>query len=143
MSEPPVEWLQRAAEHKLEVTGVNVWKALRHRAFVQVLDFHGDVIEHVKRLDLCKDFRVTARGHALLEFSKKTSLPFKKGELPKNIELWLSGVRRLMRNIPKDLVLTEKDEELHVLVKDNEGNVACDGPHRLATIKVPWHVIKE
>lgn len=139
MPVPPTEWLQKAADRRLEVTGENVWKAMRHRAYIQVIDTKGNVVESAPKLDKVSEFRVTERGHRLLEDSKKTvGLPFNKNDLPQSHELWLSSLRRCFRNIPKGFKLAEKDGEIHVLVTDTDGKVENDAAHRIASLKVPW-----
>jgi hypothetical protein len=142
MPEPPTEWLQQAADNRLPLTGKNVVTALRYRGHIQVIDSKGQVMDHVTKLEECRSFNVTKRGLALLETAKKVSLPFNKSELPKSHEIWLSSLRRCLRNIPKGFKLTEKDGEVYVLVADTEGKVEDDALHQLASFKVPWHKSK-
>lgn len=140
MPDPPTDWLQLVADRKLKLTGANVWKAMRYRSFVHVLDQKQQVMDSVTKLDDCSGFKITERGLALLESSKnKVELPFRKGDLPKGHELWLSALRRCARNVPKSFVLAHKDGEMHVLITDLEGKVANDDAHRIASFKVPWH----
>ena len=138
MPVPPIEWLREAADGRLKLTGANVWKALRYRGHINILDAKGNILDHVKKLEDCAKFEVTKRGLALLESPKSAELPFRKTDLPKSHELWLSSLRRSLRNIPKGFKLTEKDGEVHVLVTDTDGKVENDAIHRLASFKVPW-----
>lgn len=142
MPEPPIDWLREAADGKLKLTGMNVMKALRYRGHIQVLDAKRNVLDSVKKLEDCAEFRVTERGLALLESPKKAELPFNKNDLPKGHELWLSSLRRCLRNAPKGFKLSFKDDELHVLVTDLQGKIDNDDAHRLAAFKVAWHESK-
>lgn len=139
MPPPPTDWLQQAASGKLEMTGVNVWKALRHRAYVQIIGTDGNVLHEVSRLSQCASFRVTQRGHELLESSNAADLPFNKNDPPMSIRLWTSAFRRWTRNCPDGLYLTYSDGQLHVLAADKEGKVKDDDAHRLASMKIRWH----
>ena len=137
---PPTDWLQEAASSKLEMTGVNVWKALRYRAYVQIIGVKGDVLHEVSRLSQCASFRVTQRGHDLLESSATgPDLPFNKNDPPLNIRLWTSAFRRWTRNCPEGLHLAYSDGQLHVLAADKGGKVKDDDAHRIASMKVRWH----
>lgn len=160
MPEPSIDWLQEAVDGRLEINGVNVWKAMRYRGYIQVIDKDGKVMDSVTghaivrgqsvtssdnktrnsipMLERCAEFRVTDRGRKLLEDAKNAQLPFKKSDLPKTHELWLSTLRRCCRNVPKGLHLTHKDGELHVLATGLDGKVVNDSAHCLASFKVPW-----
>jgi hypothetical protein len=140
MDLPPIDWLRQAAHGKLDATGVNVWKALRHRAYIQVIGLDDNVMETVTRLDRVKGFRVTRRGHQYLNELGAVRLPFNKNDPPRNIVLWLSTLRRLSRNFPAGLVLACSDKELRVLAKDIAGKVQDDAAHHIASVKVPWHM---
>jgi hypothetical protein len=142
MKVPPTDWLQKVADGRLEMNGVNVWKALRYRAYVQVIDVKGNVMHEVSKLKECGQFRVTQRGIDLLEGNGEAVLPFDKNDLPLNIRLWTSAFRRWTRNCPPGLFLTFTDGQLHVLAADTQGKVKDDPFHRLASMKVPWHVVK-
>lgn len=135
----PIDWLQKAADGKLEMTGVNVWKALRHQAYIQVIGVDENVLHQVSKLDQCARFRVTQRGRDLLEGKEGPQFPFDKNDPPLNIRLWVSAFRRWTRNCPKGLVLAYSEGQLHVLVTDSQGNVKDDPAHRLSSMKVPWH----
>lgn len=139
MATPPTDWLQKAVEGKLEVTGVNVWKALRHRAYVQVIGTDGNVLNEVSRLNQCARFRVTQRGHDLLESSESSGLPFNKADPPLSIRLWTSAFRRCLRNCPEGIYLAQSDGQLHILAADKDGKVKDDEAHRLSSMKVRWH----
>jgi len=139
MPVPPIDWLKRAAEGKLEMTGINVWKALRHRVYIQIIGPDSNVVHEVSRLNQCATFRVTQRGQDLLEHSGEIDLPFNKTEPPMNIRLWTSAFRRWARNCPEGLHLTYSDGQLHVLAADMDGKVKDDDAHRLVSVKVRWH----
>lgn len=139
MEAPPVEWLQKAAAGKLEPYGVNVWKALRHHAYIQVIGLDDNVMEEVTRLDHVKGFRVTRRGHDFLKETGSVRLPFNKDDPPLNIRLWISACRRWGRNCPAGLFLTCSDGQIHILAADTAGKVKDDPAHRIASLKWPWH----
>ncbi len=138
MPMPPIDWLKRAAKGELEMTGMNVWKALRHRSYVQIIGPDSNVIQEVSRLSQCASFRVTQRGHDLLEHSSDTDLPFNKTEPPTNIRLWTSALRRLARNCPEGFYLAYSEGQLHVLAADTDGKVKDDDAHRVMSVKVRW-----
>jgi hypothetical protein len=138
MKTAPLELIQKVADRKLETTGVNVWNALKYRAYIQVIDLDGNVLQEVPRLDRVAGFRLTPRGKDLLSGSA-TALPFDKNDPPLNVRLWVSAFRRWCRNCPKGLHLTHSDGQLHVLAADGTGKVKDDEIHRLASVKVPWH----
>jgi hypothetical protein len=136
---PPIEWLQEAQAGRLEVTGENVWKAFRYRAYIQVLDEKEHVFETVPSLKLVKGFRVTQRGKELIETAKNPSLKAElKGADDPPTKLWLSAFKRWVRNVPKGMKLAQSDGELHVLAPDAEGKIKNDEAHRLFSLKVPW-----
>lgn len=129
--------LQLVADGKLEVTGENIWKVLRHRAFVQVLDRKGEPIDGVPKLQDVSGFRLTHRGRDLISGSK-TALPFNKADPPPAVKFWTSTFKRWCRNCPKGLHLAYSDGELHILVQDASGTVKNDDRHRLVSAKIPW-----
>lgn len=138
VSLPPTAWLKEVLDRKLEVTGVNVWKALRYPSFVQVISRKGDVMTEVSRLSEVADFRITRRGQDFLEEFESTVLKFKKHDPPANIRYWLSTFRRLIRNCPEGIKLTFSDGELKVLAEDTKGNTKNDDLHLVESVKVPW-----
>lgn len=139
MPTPPIDWLKSAADGRLEMSGVNVWKALRHRAYVQIIDKDSNVLHEVSRLKDCISFRVTQRGYDLLEHSDEIELPFNKNDPPMNIRLWTSAFRRWIRNCPDGLSLTFSEGQLHILAADTDGKTKNDDVHRVASMKVRWH----
>jgi hypothetical protein len=139
MLPPPVEWLKEAKTGRMPLTAVNVWKALRYKSYVQVLDFKGNVISHVVNLKDCCDLRITKRGFDYLEEAKNTvTLPFNRENLPQAMQLWINTFRRWTRNCPAGVVLTFSDGELRVLVKDTSGKAKDDEKHLLAAAKISW-----
>jgi hypothetical protein len=141
MDTPPIDWFKQIADGKVATTGVNVWKALKFRAFIQVIGKDGSVISGSPRLDQVSHFRITERGRKLLDQSKEgaPTLPFNKADPPLAVRLWLSAFRRWCRNCPKGLQLTYANGQLHVLANDSQGKTADDDLHRLDSVKVPWH----
>lgn len=139
MKPAPLELIQKVADGKLENTGTNVWKALKYRAYIQVIDHDGNVLQEVPRLDRVAGFRLTPRGKDLISGSTATALPFNKDDPPLNVRLWVSAFRRWCRNCPKGLYLAHSDGQLHILAEDGTGKVKDDEIHRLASLKVPWH----
>jgi len=135
---PPIDWLKEVQDRKLEINGVNVWKALHFPSFVQVISRKNDVMTEVKVLKDVAEFRLTRRGSDFLEESEATILMFKKADPPPNIRYWLSAFRRLARNCPEGLQLTYADGELRVLAKDTKGNTKNDDLHLVESVKVPW-----
>lgn len=144
MDLPPIELLKKVDDRTLDLTGENVWKALHYRAFIQVLDKKGNVVSGSPKLKEIVGFRLTHRGKALLKNSGPGAarLPFNRDDLPINERLWVSAFRRWCRNCPKGLQLTYSDSELHVLATDTSGKVADDDLHRIASMKVPWYLVK-
>lgn len=138
MRPPPLDLVQKIADRKLEATGINVWKVLKHQDYIQVIDHDGNVLHEVPRLDRVAGFRLTPRGQEMIAGSK-VGLPFDKADPPMNVRLWVSAFRRWCRNCPKGLQLTHSDGQLHVLAEDAAGKVKDDDLHRLASVKVPWH----
>jgi hypothetical protein len=140
MDAPPRDWLKLAADRRLEVTGLNIAKALRFRGYIQLMDHSGHMVQHVTKIQDCAGFRVTERGLAYLLEEAVTGLPFSKYDPPPRIQHWLSALKRLCRNCPEGLHLFYSEGELRVLMEDTTGKVADDPIHLVASMKAPWLV---
>lgn len=133
------EWLKKVQQGKLEVTGENICKALRLRAYVQVIDLKQNVVSGAIGTDKVSGFRITERGRALLAKETGVQLPINLADPPKNIKWWANALKRWARQCPKGFFVTYSNDELRVLVADNTGKVKDDEAHRLVSVRVPWH----
>lgn len=138
MKPAPASLLQRVADSKFEVTAKNVWQALRYRAYVQILGPGGDVLAGNPSLDKVAGFRLTQRGRDALVSATSNVSALNRHDLPKEVSLWLSALRRCGRNCPKRIHLTHSGGQLRVLSEDASGGVKDDDAHRIASFKVPW-----
>jgi hypothetical protein len=139
MKAVPIDLLQQIADRKLEVTGKNIWNALRYRAHIQLIGHDGDVLTGVPGTDKVASIRLTKRGEEALASAGAKAM-FNKDDLPMDVRLWVSSFRRWCRNCPKHVHLAYSDGQLHVLGEDSSGQVKDDDGHRLSSMKVPWVV---
>ncbi len=141
------DFLKEVGEGKAEVNARNIMFAVRSHGNVAILDAKGDVLHpelaiRIPDKELLKKvsgFALTRRGVEYTAEGKKSPLAFNPKHPPQAITLWLSTLKRTLRNVPKGIKfkLDEKTGELTLIVTDASGKITDAKSSELHSQTIP------